>query len=35
MALIRTSAIVRTAGRCGERLVTHEATLRLLASLRV
>jgi len=34
-AIIRTSAIVRTAGRYGERLVTHEATLRLLASLRV
>jgi len=34
-AVIRTCAIVRTAGRYGERLVTHEATLRLLAQLRV
>lgn len=34
-ALIRASAIVRTGGRYGERLVTHEATLRLLAGLRV
>ena len=34
-ALIRFFAIVRTGGRYLERLVTHEATLRLLASLRV
>lgn len=34
-ALIRLAAIVRTAGRYGERLVTHEATFRLLAELRV
>jgi ATP-binding cassette, subfamily C, bacterial CydC len=34
-AIIRACAIVRTAGRYGERLVTHEATLRLLAGLRV
>ncbi|MET0066426.1 MAG: thiol reductant ABC exporter subunit CydC [Candidatus Thiodiazotropha sp.] len=34
-AVIRTCAIVRTVGRYGERLVTHEATLRLLSSLRV
>jgi ATP-binding cassette subfamily C protein CydC len=34
-ALIRTCAIVRTVGRYGERLVTHEATLRLLSTLRV
>lgn len=34
-ALIRGAAIVRTAGRYGERLVTHEATFRLLAELRV
>ncbi|MFN3785711.1 MAG: thiol reductant ABC exporter subunit CydC, partial [Thiothrix sp.] len=34
-ALIRLAAIVRTTGRYGERLVTHEATLRLLAKLRV
>lgn len=34
-ALIRACAIVRTAGRYGERLVTHEATLRLLSTLRV
>ena len=34
-AIIRTCAIARTAGRYGERLVTHEATMRLLASLRV
>lgn len=32
---IRALAIVRTAGRYGERLVTHEATLHLLAELRV
>ncbi|NKN32316.1 thiol reductant ABC exporter subunit CydC [Marichromatium bheemlicum] len=34
-ALIRGSAIIRTAGRYGERLVNHEATFRLIASLRV
>jgi ATP-binding cassette subfamily C protein CydC len=34
-AVIRACAIVRTAGRYGERLVTHEATLRLLSTLRV
>ncbi|SDC81461.1 thiol reductant ABC exporter subunit CydC [Paraburkholderia lycopersici] len=34
-ALIRACAIVRTGGRYLERLVTHEATLRLLARLRV
>lgn len=34
-ALIRGSAIARTLGRYAERLVTHEATLRLLAHLRV
>lgn len=34
-ALIRLAAIMRTAGRYGERLVTHEATFRLLAELRV
>lgn len=34
-AAIRACAIVRTAGRYVERLVTHEATLRLLAQLRV
>jgi ATP-binding cassette subfamily C protein CydC len=34
-ALIRASAIGRTVGRYVERLVTHEATLRLLAGLRV
>ena len=33
-ALIRLAAIVRTAGRYGERLVTHEATFRMLAELR-
>ena len=33
-ALIRAFAIVRTAGRYLERLVSHEATLRLLAGLR-
>lgn len=32
---IRALAIVRTAGRYGERLVTHDATLRVLAELRV
>jgi len=34
-AIIRACAIVRTGGRYAERLVTHEATLRLLAGLRV
>ncbi len=34
-ALIRGSAMFRTGGRYAERLITHEATLRLLASLRV
>ncbi|MGF6267259.1 ATP-binding cassette subfamily C protein CydC [Paraburkholderia youngii] len=34
-AAIRACAIVRTAGRYVERLVTHEATLRLLSQLRV
>jgi ATP-binding cassette subfamily C protein CydC len=34
-ALIRLSAIVRTAGRYGERLSTHEATFRVLATMRV
>ncbi len=34
-AIIRAFAIVRTAGRYGERLVTHEATLRVLSRLRV
>jgi ATP-binding cassette subfamily C protein CydC len=33
--LIRFAAIVRTTGRYGERLVTHEATFRLLSELRV
>ena len=33
-ATIRGFAIVRTAGRYAERLVTHEATFRLLSSLR-
>jgi ATP-binding cassette subfamily C protein CydC len=32
---IRALAILRTGGRYAERLVTHEATLRLLAALRV
>ncbi|MBK1644007.1 thiol reductant ABC exporter subunit CydC [Thiocapsa imhoffii] len=34
-ALIRLSAIARTAGRYSERLVNHEATFRLIAELRV
>lgn len=34
-AIIRAAAITRTSGRYGERLVTHEATLRLLSGLRV
>lgn len=32
---IRAAAMSRTAGRYAERLVTHEATFRLLAELRV
>lgn len=32
---IRLLALVRTAGRYGERLITHDATLRVLARLRV
>lgn len=34
-ALIRACAVIRTGGRYAERLVTHEATFRLLAHLRV
>ncbi|NEX21169.1 thiol reductant ABC exporter subunit CydC [Thiorhodococcus mannitoliphagus] len=34
-ALIRGSAMIRTGGRYGERLINHEATFRLIASLRV
>ena len=34
-AAIRGLAILRTSGRYGERLVSHDATLRLLAGLRV
>ncbi|QGU33065.1 thiol reductant ABC exporter subunit CydC [Thermochromatium tepidum] len=34
-ALIRGSAILRTVGRYGERLINHEATFRLIAGLRV
>ncbi|HSN00669.1 MAG TPA: thiol reductant ABC exporter subunit CydC, partial [Rudaea sp.] len=34
-AAIRTLAIARTGGRYGERLLTHDATLRALAGLRV
>ena len=34
-AIIRACAIVRTTGRYGERLVTHDATLRTLSHLRV
>ncbi|EFO30485.1 ABC transporter, CydDC-E family, permease/ATP-binding protein CydC [Roseibium sp. TrichSKD4] len=34
-ALIRGLAIARTAGRYGERLLTHDATFRFLANLRV
>lgn len=33
--LIRATAILRTVGRYGERLVTHAATFRLIAKLRV
>lgn len=34
-AAIRAAAILRSAGRYGERLVTHEATFRLLSSFRL
>ena len=34
-AAIRALAIIRTVGRYGERVVTHEATFRVLAGLRV
>jgi len=34
-AVIRACAIVRTVGRYGERLLSHEATLRLLSGLRL
>ncbi len=34
-ALIRLFAILRTTGRYGERLVTHDTTFRILAELRV
>ncbi|BDV44575.1 thiol reductant ABC exporter subunit CydC [Geotalea uraniireducens] len=34
-AAIRGLAVIRTVGRYGERLVTHEAALRILAELRV
>lgn len=34
-AAIRGLAVIRTVGRYGERLVTHEAALRMLAELRV
>ena len=34
-AIIRACAIVRTTGRYAERLITHDATLRLLSGLRV
>jgi ATP-binding cassette subfamily C protein CydC len=34
-AIIRACAIVRTAGRYLERLITHEATLRFLSDLRI
>lgn len=34
-AIIRALAIVRTAGRYGERIVSHEATFRLISELRV
>lgn len=34
-ALIRGAAITRTAGRYAERLVTHDATFKILAQLRV
>lgn len=34
-AIIRACAIARTTGRYGERLITHDATLRVLSGLRV
>lgn len=34
-AIIRACAILRTGGRYAERLITHEATFRLIATLRV
>ena len=34
-AMIRAFAILRTGGRYGERLLTHEATLRVISGLRV
>lgn len=34
-AIIRALAISRTAGRYGERIITHEATFRLISALRV
>ncbi len=34
-AMIRACAIVRTAGRWGERVITHEATFRIISRLRV
>jgi ATP-binding cassette subfamily C protein CydC len=34
-AIIRGLAMLRTAGRYGERVITHEATFRLIAQLRV
>jgi ATP-binding cassette, subfamily C, bacterial CydC len=34
-AVVRGSAMIRSAGRYGERLINHEATFRLIASLRV
>jgi ABC-type transport system involved in cytochrome bd biosynthesis fused ATPase/permease subunit len=34
-AAVRGFAVLRTAGRYAERVISHEATLRLLASLRV
>jgi ATP-binding cassette subfamily C protein CydC len=33
-AIIRACAIIRTGGRYGERLITHEATFRIIAQLR-
>jgi ATP-binding cassette subfamily C protein CydC len=34
-AVIRACAMIRSAGRYGERLITHEATFRLISELRV
>jgi ATP-binding cassette subfamily C protein CydC len=34
-AVIRMMAIIRTAGRYAERLITHEATFRLLSAIRI